>query len=393
MGEMAKRSKKGGRERKPSAVSVRKPSRDERLNTTVQNAKAYYLWYEKQLKNIEVAASVIPVVAADELVQFADQQRRLYARYVRLRFGVEIQSTQDDTRALVIEISGDTLRFLGRGDYKPVADLSLVRPERWPHNLREEALLDGLIWKYEIADFTQQAMIDVGWDVKEAGRGVENMAWAMCQVFLRIYRGHFILSGISMHQSSELPPSLREMHTALLAGWTGSKVSLKRNRRLSAALVEGGTIPAKALPRELLAATFVEWPASPHEGSVKDFVNRVTRSLERMGREATIRPEKVRDAPPGEAGRTIGFSEILAEDEDLTKFEREETLRQQRQQLDILEQVARLSPQQTEVWRRRYKGMEIAEIAAELGISENQVSVQNHNALKKLSAARKAAGF
>ena len=392
MGEMPKRSKKG-RKRKPSAASVRKPSRDERLNTTVQGAKAYYLWYEKQLKRIEAAAGVIPVETADELVQFADQQRRLYAWYVRLRFGAEIQSTQDDTRALVTEISGERLRFVGRGDYKPMVDLSLVRPERRPHNLREEALLDSLIWDYEIADFAHQAMIDVGWDAKEADWGVENMAWAMCQVFLRIYRGRFVFSGISMHQDSELPPSLREMHTALLAGWTGSKISLKRNRRFSAALAEGGTIPAKALSRELLAATFVEWPTSTHEGSVKDFLNRVTRSLERMGREASIRPEKVRDTPPGEAGRTIGFSEILAEDEDLTEFEREETLRQQRQQLDILEQVAGLSPQQTEVWRRRYKGMEIAEIAAELGISENQVSVQNHNALKKLSAARKAAGF
>ena len=253
MSEMPKRSKKSKkrRERKPSAVSGRKPSRDERLNATVQGAKAYYLWYEKQLKGIEAAAGVIPVAAAKELVQFADQQRRLYARYIRLRFGVDIQPTRGDAQALVTEISGDTLRLLGRGGYKPIADLSLVRPGRWPQNPREKALLDALIWKYAIADFADRAMIEVGWDVKEASWGVENMAWTMCQVFLRIYRLHFVLSGVSIHKGSDWHPALRERDIALLAGWTGSKISLKRNRRLSAALAEGGTIPAKALPREL----------------------------------------------------------------------------------------------------------------------------------------------
>ncbi len=271
MGEMSKKSKKSkkGRERKPSAVSGRKPSRDKRLNATVQGAKAYYLWYEKQLKNIEAAAGVIPVETADELVQFASRQRRVYARYIRLRFGAKVQPTQGDAPAFVTKISGDKVRLVERGGYKPVADLSVVRPERLPRSSGEEELLHILIWKYEIVDLAHQAMIEVGWEVKEAGLGVLAMARVMCQVFLKIHRLHFVFSGISIEQRSELQPALREMHTALLAGWVNSKISLKRNRRLSAALAEGGGNPSNALLRELPAATLIGWNDAGSGGSVK----------------------------------------------------------------------------------------------------------------------------
>lgn len=85
-------------------------------------------------------------------------------------------------------------------------------------------------------------------------------------------------------------------------------------------------------------------------------------------------------------GKLADARELSGNDENLARIEDAELL-------DSLEQVAGLSPQQTAVWRRLRQGMEIAEIAVELGISKNSVSVQKNNAIKKLKEARRAAGL
>jgi DNA-binding CsgD family transcriptional regulator len=68
-------------------------------------------------------------------------------------------------------------------------------------------------------------------------------------------------------------------------------------------------------------------------------------------------------------------------------------MRQQLRQLDVLEQAAGLSPREAQVFRRVRKNMTDAEIAAELNITTNNVYVTKHNAIKKMTKARKAAGF
>lgn len=83
----------------------------------------------------------------------------------------------------------------------------------------------------------------------------------------------------------------------------------------------------------------------------------------------------------------------LPTDMDIEAFELEETRRQQRQQLDVLEKAAKLSSRETEVMWRVRKNMTDAEIASELEITTNNVYVTKHNATKKLKEARKAAGF
>ncbi len=88
-----------------------------------------------------------------------------------------------------------------------------------------------------------------------------------------------------------------------------------------------------------------------------------------------------------ERGARLAGPEI---DPALEEFELKEAARQQIEQLDMLEQRAKLSPQQAEVWRRLRRGMEIEEVAAELGIPKTQVSVAKNKAIQKL---QKAAGF
>jgi hypothetical protein len=239
---------------------------------------------------------------AGELLERTDRHRRLCGRYLRLRFGTEVQATEDDdTRAIVTEFSEGKLRVVGRGDWNPIAALLPVRPERYPRNLGESALYEDLLQRYALAAFTVRAMLEAGWDVKEAGYNDEDMTWVTCQVFLSIIRLRVLFSAASMEQDSGSQPVQRERHTAILAGWVGSKISLKRNKWLSSALADQGERPFDTLLRELPAATIIGWATAGREGPADNLINSVTRSLEKLGREAVISDHKVRDEPLEEA--------------------------------------------------------------------------------------------
>jgi len=76
-----------------------------------------------------------------------------------------------------------------------------------------------------------------------------------------------------------------------------------------------------------------------------------------------------------------------AADDTLTRFEAGEAARQE---LDLLEQGAALSPQQAEVWTLARQGAGIGEIARMLGKTPNHISVQKHNAVKNMKQANEA---
>jgi RNA polymerase sigma factor (sigma-70 family) len=141
----------------------------------------------------------------------------------------------------------------------------------------------------------------------------------------------------------------------------------------------GGSI-SENLTRELLGAILAAYGTlagdKQHSGS---FLTQVARALETMGGESASRQNKLTSLPPE-------VTTIISEDEQIAELERKETL-------DALEKKAGLSQQQAAVWQWLRRGTEIKEIAAELGISENLVSVQKHNAVKKLKEARRAAGL
>src|SRR5215212_1741628 len=76
-----------------------------------------------------------------------------------------------------------------------------------------------------------------------------------------------------------------------------------------------------------------------------------------------------------------------ATNDSLARFEASEAARQE---LDLMEQGAALSPQQAEVWTLARQGAEIGEIANILGKTPNHISVQKHNAVRAMKQAHEA---
>lgn len=392
MDKMSKNSKRSKKplKRRSSTVADHNPPQDERMVATVRAARDKWRSDEQALRAIEAAASVDPVGVAERLVEFADWERRRHARYARLRFGAEVRATGDD-QAFATSISGGRILSIRWTGYKAIAALSVARPKCWPRNLHEEAYLDELLAAYEIADLAHHAMIDVGWDVKEAGYTVEDMAWTMCQIFVRIYRHRFVFSGVGMEEESGLPPRLRELHTALTAGWVASRISLKKAKQLSAALAKERGGAYQTLLRELPTATFIGWADARHK---KDLVSSVTRSLKKLGREAVIRPGKVRDAPLEEASVTPVSLGASGEDEDLVEFELRETLRQQHNQLHQWIEKAGFSQREQRVYELDMQtDFNTKTIARELGINAGTVRQYRKRYHDKLREVHEASGF
>ncbi len=355
----------------------------------MRTASAEEQQYRKKLNRVEVAAKTDPVGTFLELFEFTDRQRLLYMRYARLRFGVEVRATEGDAQAFVTKIVEGGLQIVGRGPYKPIDALAIVRPQRWPRNLGEQALLINLLCSYALADFTRRAMIEIGWSFHEAGYDVEDMDWVMCQVFLRIHRNRFVFLGVLTEQGAGFHRSLREEATERLAGLLASKISLNRNKRLSAALARRGQKPFDALLEELPAAALVGWGNARREGSLKDFEASVTRSLEELGSEAAIRPDKVLDELHEQAGRSTGNA-MAGEDEDLAEFERNETLRQQSSQLQCWVEKAQLSTHERRVYELDMMNLDTKAIAQQMAIAPSTVRQYRKRYTNKI---RRAAGL
>jgi len=389
MPKRAKKSKKTKKKHKqvPAALSDHRSSQDDLQAAVVKAARARWVSEGKWLRDIEAAASLIPVTVAEQLMEFTDLERRRYLRYIRLRFGIEVRATQGDAKAFETIFSEGRIRFVGPGSYNPTASHSVVRPECTPRNLSEEAYLDELLFQYTTADLTNNAMVDIGWDVKEAGYRIEDMAWTMCQVFLLLYRHRYLFSGIFMEDTAGMHPRIRAWHAAVTAGWVGSKINLGRNRRLAAALTNEKGGAQQALLRELSSATFVEWAATRNN---KDLVSGVVRSLEKLGRESAIRPSKVRDAPLEEdvIQRSLYAG---AEDEDLREFELQETLRQDSERLKVWAESAGFSGREAQMHELDMRtDFDTAAAAQAMNVSENKARDYRSRYLAKL---RRVAGL
>jgi RNA polymerase sigma factor (sigma-70 family) len=173
---------------------------------------------------------------------------------------------------------------------------------------------------------------------------------------------------------SKLPPALKEDLLFEEAGWAGSQLSFNVNKRLSPALSGWGENRPENFDRELPGAVLVAYAGrdnAQHRGS---FITQVARALENLGSESASKPGKLTGLSPD--ARAKG-----SEDEGVAEMERKEFL-------DELERATKLSPQQAEVWHRLRDDMSIEDIAAELGITKNQVYVQKTYAIKKLRRTR-----
>jgi DNA-binding CsgD family transcriptional regulator len=195
--------------------------------------------------------------------------------------------------------------------------------------------------------------------------------------------------GATPTNRTELDEFLREISTITVAGWVGAHISFTKNTRVEAALSENtdgsrGANFAKLIEEELVPATLIAWdelrpgePLRPGSGKA-NLVSRVEGWLQKIGSEAA---EKQRAYE--ELDEVTGHS---GTDQLLEDFERMETVRR-------LEEMAGLSLGEAAVWHRVRCGMEIAQIAEELEITENNVYVKKHNAIKKLGEARRASGL
>ncbi len=137
------------------------------------------------------------------------------------------------------------------------------------------------------------------------------------------------------------------------------------------------------------AAALVGWGNARREGSLKDFEASVTRSLEELGSEAAIRPDKVLDELHEQAGRSTGNA-MAGEDEDLAEFERNETLRQQSSQLQCWVEKAQLSTHERRVYELDMMNLDTKAIAQQMAIAPSTVRQYRKRYTNKI---RRAAGL
>jgi DNA-binding CsgD family transcriptional regulator len=169
----------------------------------------------------------------------------------------------------------------------------------------------------------------------------------------------------------DIPRVFGEVIAAAVTGSFASRISLRKNKRLRDALGRERFDLLEQLPAEALAAWDERKPGDDLDALASRAANRLARALS-----------------PIRAPKRVDNTE-----DDLAEFERLETLRQQLRQLDALEHRAGLSLREAQVYRRLRQGMQPEAIAADLGITRNNVDQVKRNALKKLEAARISAGL
>jgi Bacterial regulatory proteins, luxR family len=175
----------------------------------------------------------------------------------------------------------------------------------------------------------------------------------------------------------------------------GGQVGRSLSRALTVLAGEDSDHARKTqLLRELPGATRVAWSERESGEGITDLRNRVSRFIADNGDEESWR-ENTRRLDPEQVHSISQDLNSVPEHspEELPEAHLLETPAALREQFDEIERYAKLSPQQKAVVQGVRRGMDIIEIADELGISTNQVSVQKRNAISKMKPARKAAGF
>jgi len=169
----------------------------------------------------------------------------------------------------------------------------------------------------------------------------------------------------------DIPRVCGEVIAAGATGMFASRISLRKNVRLRDALDREQSDLLEQLPTQAIATWDERKPGDDVDALASRAANRLAKALSPL-RE----PKLVADV-----------------EDDLAEFERVETVRQQLCQLDALEHRAGLSLREKQVYRQLRQGVQPEAIAANLGITRNNVDQVKRNALKKLKAARMSAGL
>ena len=177
--------------------------------------------------------------------------------------------------------------------------------------------------------------------------------------------------------SRDIPRIFSEVTAAGMTGMFAGRISLRKNVRLRNALDREQCDLLEQLPAEALAAWDERKPGDDLDALASTAANRLERAL----------------SFHRESKHVVDVEDVADLEDGLAEFVRLETLRQQWRQLDALEQRAELSKREWQVYRRFRQGMQPEAIAADLGITRNNVYQIKRNALRKLEAARMSAGL
>lgn len=201
--------------------------------------------YEKQVQQIAEIPSALLCPAA---LYWTINGRRLYRRYFRCRFGIDIRcpEREHDPRRHGAHIT----------PYEQLSALVALH-----YYLFYECLFRAL------CSATLEA-VEVGDDPLEAAKAA----------VIRCFQAGPAWAGVDMMSIPH--PQQRAGATQLLAAWVATKVSIKRAKRLRQALSQSDKRAFPALLEELPGATFLAWIGTQPVSDLHDFVSRVVQILE-----------------------------------------------------------------------------------------------------------------
>jgi DNA-binding CsgD family transcriptional regulator len=311
-----------------------------------------------------------PELAAYRVLEIVLSERRLWRRFLRRRFHMQVVNTDGDDHLVGIKNA-------------PVGKSSLLEEWIFLYAVQQHARWE-LSYRVMIERSVKALDELEGWHWSD-DRKRYWASLAALEGFILAQRMTDDLMSLTI-QPESIDPRHRELVAAILTGQVEEKISLSQNKRLKATLREQGGNAQTELQKMLPAAVMEEWGRAESEllaGKHSGFRSRITRNLERSGIESRYL-ERLGKLSSSES------SEVAEDTDDLSNFERRE---EARQQLDSLEKSVTLSKQQAEIWQRLRQGMEIAEIASELEIPRQQVSTQKARIKRKMQKVRTTVGF
>jgi DNA-binding CsgD family transcriptional regulator len=368
---------------------MKKGRRQDSFERTRSQAKDRLREHKRNFQFLESLTAVYPGDAAHQILRRVLFERRRWRRYLRRRFGVRMVNTDGLDRPVSIKNS-------------PVR---ILEQARWGRDTLDREELNRLAreyvkeyWRFTLA-MQAHFVCDLSFSImRKRSDMVLNLPGAECwpereklsRVSLAVVEG-FVLVQQHKHElldllvpPGELPPSLREVVAGILVGQTEAEISLTKNKRLSASLEGWDTSAKQRLLADLPGAVMEAWGAGEamlDDGKHRNLVQRVARALERAGDEANSLARRDKLSP---------FKDVAEADDEVAAFELRE---QARQQIAALEEKAGFSKQQAEIWALLRQGMDIAEIANEVGIPRQQVSTQKKRIKDKILKVRAAAEF
>jgi DNA-binding CsgD family transcriptional regulator len=322
--------------------------RDIEFQEAVRRASERHKERKRALKRIWERAQENPAYArstARELAMKARYRRRRGRRYLYSRFGIKVRSREAATT------------------------YATVRPERSPGGsgerlLRAEAVVEHAEWE------------SVWRAVCQCQRfGPADQARMAAKFACEAMRQSPALWAFFIDSDREPDDSVRQYAATQLAGWMDNEVRLfKRTREEK--LMEIAAVAAEA------------WD-SLQPGEPFWIPNTFVRSFDERRKKKSLagRGGSLMDGLPDLHGAAEDPDLHGTQDEDIEAFGAAE---ERRRQLSAFVEMAGLSEREAAVIERDRRGEETAQIAAALGITENQVGVHRHRAITKM---RKAAGL